>query len=141
MFRLYGVMIVSAAFAFSAVLAGCGGQGAKDQPKAEKPQKGEKPGDAAKPAEGGHEGHDHAGHDHGAKAKTPEGLEGLAELSPEDRALAEKQETCPVTGEKLGSMGKPVKVTVKGQTVFLCCEGCEEDLQKEPDKYLAKLKK
>jgi YHS domain-containing protein len=51
-----------------------------------------------------------------------------------------KQGVCPVSGEPLGSMGKPVKVTVKGQTVFLCCPSCEEDLRKEPDKFLAKLK-
>jgi YHS domain-containing protein len=65
---------------------------------------------------------------------------GLAELSPADRALAEKQKICPVSGERLGAMGKPVKITVKGQTVFLCCAGCEEAVRKDPDKYLAKLK-
>ena len=66
-------------------------------------------------------------------------LPGLAELSPADRALAEEQKICPVSGEPLGSMGKPVKVTVKGRTLFLCCDGCEESIKKEPDKYLAKL--
>jgi YHS domain-containing protein len=65
--------------------------------------------------------------------------EGLAELGPEDRVAAEKQRVCPVTGERLGAMGKPYKITVKGQTVFLCCSGCEEEIRKEPDKYLAKL--
>jgi YHS domain-containing protein len=64
----------------------------------------------------------------------------LAKLSPEDRALAEKQKTCPVSGALLGSMGVPYKVTLKGQTVFLCCDGCEEELRKDADKYLAKLK-
>jgi YHS domain-containing protein len=44
-----------------------------------------------------------------------------------------------VTEEPLGSMGTPVKATVKGRTVFLCCEGCEGDLKKDPDKYLARL--
>jgi YHS domain-containing protein len=73
-----------------------------------------------------------------ASAATPPGL---AKLSAEDRALAEKQKTCPVTDEPLGSMGAPVKVSLKGQTVFLCCAGCEEELKKEPDKYLAKLNK
>ena len=33
--------------------------------------------------------------------------------------------------------GDPYKTTVKGQTIFLCCEGCEEKLKKDPDKYLA----
>ena len=36
-------------------------------------------------------------------------------------------------------MGAPFKTTVKGQTVFLCCDGCEEAIKKDPDKYLAKL--
>ena len=64
---------------------------------------------------------------------------GLAELSPEDRSAAERQGVCPVEGGKLGSMGKPVKTTVNGQTVFLCCDGCEPELKKNPEKYLAKL--
>jgi YHS domain-containing protein len=72
-----------------------------------------------------------------AQAGTPEGL---AELSPEDRAAAEKQRVCPVTGEVLGSMGKPYKISVKGQTVFLCCSGCEEEIRNDPDKFLAKIK-
>lgn len=138
MFHPYRAIALSAAFGLSAVLGGCGGPAAKDTPKSEKPAESPKPANTAKPADGDHAGHDHAGHKPAAKA---EELEGLAELSPEDRALAEKQDICPVTGEKLGSMGKPYKVTVKGQTVFLCCDGCEAKLLKEPDKYLAKLKK
>jgi YHS domain-containing protein len=63
----------------------------------------------------------------------------LAKLPPEDRALAEKQKVCPVTGEPLGSMGVPYKVTLKGRTLFLCCGGCEEEFNKNADKYLAKL--
>jgi YHS domain-containing protein len=74
--------------------------------------------------------------------KTAAGLpDGLKDLSPEDLAAVQKQKVCPVTGEELGGMGKPYKTNVKGQTVFLCCEGCEDDLKKDPDKYLAKLKK
>ncbi|MCY2995825.1 MAG: hypothetical protein NTY19_49450 [Planctomycetota bacterium] len=65
--------------------------------------------------------------------------EALAALSEADRAAAEKQRVCPVTDKPLGTMGKPYKVQVKGQTVFLCCDGCEEELQKDPDKYLTKL--
>jgi YHS domain-containing protein len=73
----------------------------------------------------------------GAAAETPGGL---AELSVEDRELATKQRVCPVSGELLGAMGKPFKTTVKGRTVFLCCEGCEKELKDNADKYLAKLK-
>ena len=65
----------------------------------------------------------------------------MAELPAEDRAAAEKQKVCPVSGEPLGAMGKPYKTTVKGQTVFLCCDGCEDELKKNPEKYLAKLKR
>lgn len=65
----------------------------------------------------------------------------LGELADEDRALAVKQDLCPVTDQKLGSMGAPKKVMVGDQAVFICCEGCEEALTSEPDKYLAKLAK
>lgn len=62
---------------------------------------------------------------------------GLAELAPEDRAAAEAQGICPVSNEKLGSMGKPYVVEIKGRKVFLCCQGCEDALRSDPDKYLA----
>lgn len=62
-----------------------------------------------------------------------------AKLSAEDQVLADKQKNCPVGGEALGSMGTPVKVMVGDRAVFLCCEGCREAVEKEPEKYLAKL--
>lgn len=34
------------------------------------------------------------------------------------------QGICPVTGEKLGSMGEPIKVQAGEETLFLCCKGC-----------------
>ena len=63
----------------------------------------------------------------------------LAKLPPADRELAAKQKICPVSGQPLGSMGVPCKVTVKSRDVFLCCQGCEDALKKNPDDYLAKL--
>jgi len=48
------------------------------------------------------------------------------------------QKTCPVTGEKLGSMGPAIPVQVKGETVFVCCEGCVAKVQRDPDTYIAK---
>ena len=63
----------------------------------------------------------------------------LSQLSDTDRTVALAQKVCPVTDKTLGSMGTPPMVTVEGQDVFLCCGGCEEDLKKEPAKYLAKL--
>jgi uncharacterized protein (TIGR03000 family) len=63
----------------------------------------------------------------------------LAKLSPEDRKLAEQQQFCAVQEEgRLGSMGVPVKVTVKGEVVFVCCKGCVEKAQSNPDKAVAK---
>jgi hypothetical protein len=63
----------------------------------------------------------------------------LAQLSPEDRGLAESQRICPVSEQPLGSMGVPQKVEVSGRVVFICCEGCREPLLQDADKYLAKL--
>ncbi len=63
----------------------------------------------------------------------------FAKLSPADRKLAEKQEICPVSDEALGSMGTPIKVTVEGRDVFVCCAGCEDELKKNFDEYVAKL--
>lgn len=47
------------------------------------------------------------------------------------------QKMCPVTGEGLGSMGKPITVTVKGETVYVCCRGCAAKAQADPAKTLA----
>jgi YHS domain-containing protein len=43
--------------------------------------------------------------------------------------------TCPVSGEALGEMGKPVKVTHNGTDVYLCCKSCAKDFKKDPEKY------
>jgi Cu(I)/Ag(I) efflux system membrane fusion protein len=60
----------------------------------------------------------------------------------DDATLIAKQKVCPVTDEPLGgAMGPPVKVTVDGRVVFICCKACERDLRADPKKYLAKLPK
>lgn len=64
----------------------------------------------------------------------------LAKLSPEDRFLAQAQTFCPVQKDNfLGSMGAPVKLVVKGQPVFLCCQSCQERALVNPDQTLAKV--
>ncbi len=63
----------------------------------------------------------------------------LAKLSATDRATAERQKLCPVTGMALGSMGVPIRVQAGQRTVWLCCEGCEAGFAKQPQKYLEKL--
>ncbi|QEH34040.1 hypothetical protein OJF2_25730 [Aquisphaera giovannonii] len=61
-------------------------------------------------------------------------------LLPEaDQAAALKQAVCPVSDENLGSMDKPVKLTLEGRTVFLCCDGCEKKAKKDPAAIFAKL--
>lgn len=65
----------------------------------------------------------------------------LDQLDPEDRKLAEEQKYCAVQTEKrLGVMGKPIKVMVKDQPVFLCCKGCTKTAQEDPEKTLATVK-
>ena len=62
---------------------------------------------------------------------------GLAQLTPEDRTLALAQGTCPITKNRLGSMGPPVKVLIDGQIVFLCCPACKEKASANPKQTLA----
>lgn len=59
-------------------------------------------------------------------------------LNPVDQALADAQGYCVVTDEPLGSMGAPLKVNAKGQSVFVCCEGCEKAVREKPEAMLAK---
>jgi Cu(I)/Ag(I) efflux system membrane fusion protein len=67
--------------------------------------------------------------------------ENLAKLDATDRKLAESQRWCPIDSDnRLGSMGKPVKVMVKGQPVFLCCKACQKQALANPDKTLARVK-
>ncbi len=65
----------------------------------------------------------------------------LAKLSPQDRTAAELQRFCPVlTQNKLGSMGTPVKVNVKGESIFLCCAGCRDKALANANETLEKVK-
>jgi Cu(I)/Ag(I) efflux system membrane fusion protein len=66
----------------------------------------------------------------------------FAELSPEDRKLAESQRFCPVLPDsRLGSMGPPIKLTVDGTPVFICCKGCQKKALANPQETLANVKK
>jgi hypothetical protein len=60
-----------------------------------------------------------------------------AKLSPEDRAVVDAQEWCAVsTDERLGAMGPPLKLDIKGESVFVCCKGCKRKAEADPDKTL-----
>ena len=112
-YRLAALLLISA------LLAGCGGTA--DAPKGEPPPA---PPKTAPPV-------------------TPAGDEVAAErakLDPADRALVEAQEWCVVsTDERLGAMGAPIKLDIKGQPVFVCCKGCKKKAEADPDKTLAKV--
>jgi uncharacterized protein (TIGR03000 family) len=66
----------------------------------------------------------------------------LAKLSLEDRKLAESQKLCAVQEQvRLGAVGSPVKVMIKGQPVFLCCDACLTRAQNNPEQTLEQVKK
>jgi Cu(I)/Ag(I) efflux system membrane fusion protein len=72
-------------------------------------------------------------------APADEDLKNIEQLPEADRKLALAQRICPVTGAALGSMGVPVKIALRGQTVFLCCKGCMGKAKRSPDEMLKKL--
>jgi YHS domain-containing protein len=52
-------------------------------------------------------------------------------------AQGKAQTTCPVLG---GNVDKNIYVDYKGQRIYFCCKGCDEEFKKNPDKYLEKMK-
>ena len=72
---------------------------------------------------------------------TTDELAAIKELPAAEQDQAIKQAVCPVSGEHLGEMGKPVKVQAEGRTFFLCCDNCEEKVKKDPKAVIAKLDK
>ena len=49
-------------------------------------------------------------------------------------------EKCIVSGEPLGDMGDPFEYVHQGKTLKFCCKSCVPKFEKEPEKYLSKLK-
>jgi hypothetical protein len=85
------------------------------------------------------------GEDQKTPLKTGAGMEAdiqesLAKLSPEDRKLAEAQKFCAIqTKSRFGSMGTPIRIMLKAQPVFLCCEHCQSNAEADPDKTIAQV--
>lgn len=50
-------------------------------------------------------------------------------------------DTCIVSGNKLGTMGKVVVRSHEGQEIKFCCKPCVKKFEANPAKYLSKLKK
>lgn len=84
----------------------------------------------------GGESHDHHDHDHDGDGKPDHGPgEHGTSTKGDDYPL----KTCLVSDEDLESMGGAFVHKHEGVTVKFCCEGCVEDFQKDPKKFLAKL--
>ncbi len=42
---------------------------------------------------------------------------------------------CPVSGREVGVMGPPVKYEYNGKVYNLCCPGCKNTFNSDPEKY------
>jgi hypothetical protein len=63
----------------------------------------------------------------------------VVRLTEADRPRVERQRMCPVMEDtELGAHGAPIKLLVGDRTLFVCCEGCVEEVQKSPGQYLQK---
>lgn len=58
-------------------------------------------------------------------------------VTPADEEAIRLQRVCPVSNQPLGSHGAPIKLAVDGHDVFVCCQGCIEQLTENPEKFLA----
>jgi YHS domain-containing protein len=47
------------------------------------------------------------------------------------------QTTCPVLG---GNVDKNVYADYQGKRIYFCCQGCDAEFKKDPEKYMKKLK-
>jgi hypothetical protein len=66
----------------------------------------------------------------------------VKEVKPEEKKEAVKPyklDTCIVSDEKLGEMGKPFIFTHESQEIKLCCKKCKAKFDKDPALYLKKL--
>jgi YHS domain-containing protein len=61
------------------------------------------------------------------------------ETAKKEEVKPYKPDTCIVSGEKLGEMGKPYVFVHEGQEIKLCCKSCLKKFNKEPARYLKEL--
>jgi len=60
-------------------------------------------------------------------------------LSKHDQALADAQEICPVCGNSLAGVSRPIKLTIGNRIVFADSQDCWGPLMTDPETYFAKL--
>ena len=56
-----------------------------------------------------------------------------------DAAVEVGNKFCPISGEKVGQMGEPEKITYKGKIYNLCCSMCVKDFNKDPEAAITKI--
>ncbi|WP_422929465.1 hypothetical protein [Singulisphaera sp. PoT] len=118
-----------------------------ETPKAETPKeeppKVEGPAAAPSPAPAGEEKKEGAEEKKAdaaeSKALSADEVAELEKLPAEDKVVALKQVVCPVSGEHLGSMGAPIKVSAEGKSFMICCGSCEKEVKSDPKAVVAKL--
>ncbi len=60
----------------------------------------------------------------------------FAQSAPQAAKLVEVgNKLCPVSGEKVGTMGKGVQYEYNGKIYNLCCPMCKKDFKNSPEKF------
>jgi YHS domain-containing protein len=52
-------------------------------------------------------------------------------------AQGQPQTKCPVLG---GNINKQIYADYQGKRIYFCCQGCDQEFKKNPEKYMKKLK-
>ena len=53
----------------------------------------------------------------------------------QSQAVEVGNKICPVSGDKVGEMGKVETIEYNGKVYNLCCAMCKKDFNKDPEKY------
>ena len=72
-------------------------------------------------------------HDHGSHSDSKH------EEKMSSKAENVGNKICPVSGEKIGAMGKAYHVEHEGKVYNLCCKMCAKDFKKKPEEYIMKI--
>ncbi len=68
-------------------------------------------------------------------------MENAKDCAMNVNASESSDEKCAVCGQAADSKGQQVDTKHAGETVHLCCEGCADAYNKNPDKYSKKVEK
>ena len=69
--------------------------------------------------------------------KSEEQSTGEAQQAVQEQVQTQgNQTTCPVMG---GEISKSLYVDANGKRIYVCCQGCIEEVRKDPEKYITKL--